>query len=133
MASTISTTLRNTRLTSLTAAFDAGAGPAVLKVFGGTRPAFGGAETTILAQTTYAATAFGAPSNGAVSANTIPNATTTGAGLATWFRAEDSDGNTVMDGDVVSSGAEDGLVISLNPLTVGVELAFSHTITEGNA
>lgn len=80
-----------------------------LRIYSGTQPA--NANTAITSQTKLAelrwnATAFAAAVAGVASANAITSDTNTVSGTATWFRALESDGTTVVfDGSVSTSGA----------------------------
>ena len=99
---------------------------ALLRIYQGTRPATGGAATTLLAELTCNATAFApAAVNGVLTAN----ATDT----ATWFRIVQSDGSTfVMDGNVGTAGSD----LNLNSVSIvagGTVSVTSFVITEGNA
>lgn len=72
-----------------------------IRIYTGTRPAT--ADTaitteTLLASLRFSATAFGAPSGGSMTANTITSATAVASGTAGWARLQKSDGtSTVMD------------------------------------
>lgn len=122
--------LRNAQLDAITT-FAGNA--AKLRIYDGSRPATGGAATTLLAEFT-----LGTPFDGAASAAgltpTLP-ADTTGlaAGTATWFRIVKADGTTqVIDGSAGTSGTD----LVLNTATISVDVAVSvtaWTITRGNA
>jgi len=136
MALSFATTLRNNRLDEITAYAGASA---TLRIYAGTRPSNGGAETTILAELTCDVTAFaGAASAGvltlaAITADSSANAT----GTATWFRILQSNGTTqVMDGDVTTQALGTGdLQLDDTSIIAGgsVSLGGPNTITEGNA
>jgi len=107
----------------------------LLRIYDGTRPASGGAATTLLAQLTLSAAAAPAASAGVLNFNPVtgdPSADATGP--ATWFRITTSGGSFVIDGDVgePGSGAEcimvDTSIVVAQP--VGIQ---SITITAGNA
>lgn len=122
--------LRNAQLDAITAF---AGNSAILRVYAGTRPATGGAATTLLASFTLGAPLAPGASSGVLSP-TLPSDTTgIAAGTATWFRILKSDGTTqVIDGSVGTSGAD----LVLNTATIGVGITVSITafsITRGNA
>jgi hypothetical protein len=99
-----------------------------LRIYSGTRPATGGAATTLLAELTLGSPFAPAPSSG-VQSPTLPAAVNAAAtGTATWFRLTKSDGTFVEDGDV---GAE--LTLNTTSITAGLQVSVtSWTITGGN-
>lgn len=85
---------------------------------------------SLLAEFDYENPSFGAPSNGAVSAQGLPK-TTTGLddGEVTWYRVLDRDGTPVWDNDSVGTS---GTALELNTTTIstGVDVTMnSHTLT----
>jgi hypothetical protein len=123
--------LRNARLDAITTA---AGGNALLRIYDGSRPATGGAATTLLAELTCNATFAPAASAGTLTLNPItadPSANATGT--ATWARIVKSDGTTfVLDCSVGTSGQD------INLSTVSIVAAASVTVTsavftEGNA
>lgn len=133
MALGFSTTLRNNILDEITAL---AGGSAILRVYSGTQPATGGAETTILAQLTCNATFAAAASSGVLTLNAISSDTSANAtGTATWFRIYQSDGTThVMDGTVSTTAAGTGdLQLDDTAIVLGGTVAISSaTFTAGN-
>lgn len=103
----IATTLRNNMLDEITAYAGASA---VLRIYSGTQPATGGAETTILAQLTCNATFAPAATGGVLTLNSITSDSSANAsGTATWWRIYQSDATTqVIDGDVSTTAAGTG-------------------------
>lgn len=107
---------------------------ALLRIYDGSRPATGGAATTLLAElvcgTPFAAAAVnGVLTLGAISQDASANAT----GTATWFRIVKADGTThVLDGNVGTSGSDLNLttvsIVATQPVSVT-----SFVITEANA
>lgn len=95
---------------------DAGAGPGVLKIYNGSQPADPDTAVsgqTLLAELTLNDPAFGAAADAAPGGQATANAITddssaNATGTATWFRAEDSDGNAIIDGDVSTTAAGTG-------------------------
>lgn len=81
-----------------------------LRIYDGAQPATPDTAISgqnLLAELTFGATAFGAPSNGLATANAITAATAGATGTAAWFRAVKSDGSTaVFDGSVGTSGCD---------------------------
>lgn len=125
--------LRNARLDAITAKMDAGAGPAKLRIYNGSRPATGGAATTLLAELTLADPSAPAASGGVLTLNAIVQDSAADAtGTATWARIVDSDGNFVMDCSVAAAGSD----INLNTVAIVAAAIVSITsavFTEGNA
>lgn len=127
-------TLRNNRLNQITTRAGANA---LLRIYSGTRPATGGAPTTLLAQLTCNATFAPGASNGVLTLNSISSALSAAAtGTATWFRIVQSDGAThVMDGSVstVAEGTGDLRLDDKNIVLGGTVAISSATVTEGNS
>ena len=83
MALAYSTTLRNAMLDAITTAAGSNA---LLSIYNGTRPATGGATTTLLAQLTCNATFAPAASGGVLTLNSITQDSSANAtGTATWL------------------------------------------------
>jgi hypothetical protein len=123
-----STTLKTAQMDQITTAVG-NAGK--LRIYDGTRPAFGGTATNLLAEFTLG-TPFAPGASAGVLSPTLPSAVTaSAAGTATWYRVVKSDGTTVViDGDA-SAGAGD---MQLNTTTIGsgVQVSVtSWTITSG--
>jgi len=132
MALGFNATLRNNRADEITALADAGAGAAKLRIYDGSRPATGGAATTLLAELTFTDPFAAAAAAGVLTANSITgDASADATGTATWFRVVDSDSAHIMDGDVGTSGSDLNLnttsIVIGNPVDVT-----SFVITEGN-
>lgn len=128
MAAGYVTTLRNAQLDAITTAVGNGG---KLRIYDGTRPATGGAATTLLAEFTLG-TPFAPSAAGAVLSPTLPSATTgAAAGTATWFRVTDSAGNAKIDGSAGTSGTD--LILNTATVSVGVSVTVTAwTITRGN-
>lgn len=88
---------------------DAGSGAGTIEIRSGTQPATANdtATGTLLGTLTFNDPAFGAAnSSGVATAGSITgDASADATGTATWARIKDSDGNTVFDCDVGTSGA----------------------------
>jgi hypothetical protein len=124
--------IRNNMLTQIVNAIDAGAGPGLVRIYDGARPATGGAATTLLAELTMSdpsgAVAAGVLTLNAITDDSAANAT----GTATWFRIVDSTGAFVIDGDAGLAGSD--LNMDDVTLTAGqVVKITSFTITAPNA
>jgi hypothetical protein len=102
---------------------DAGPAAGTIQIRSGTRPAANDAATgTLLATVTLADPAFGAPVNGVATLTDPAPVTAAAAGTATWFRALDSTGATVMDGLVTATGGGGDLTLATTALTVGLSV-----------
>jgi hypothetical protein len=128
MAASYSTALRNARLDIITSTVgNAG----VFNVYDGTRPAFGGAATNLLASFTMGSPFAPAAAAGVLSPTLPSNTTGVANGTATWARLQTSGGVAVIDMDVATSGAQ----FNLNTTTISVGLTVSMTsasLTTGN-
>jgi hypothetical protein len=129
MALAYSSTVRNAMLDAITAAIGSNG---LLRIYDGSRPASGGAATTLLAQLALSATAAPAAAGGVLTLNAITQDSSADAtGTATWFRITTSGGTFVIDGSVGTSGSDLNLtttsIVATQPVSVS-----SFTITEGN-
>jgi hypothetical protein len=133
MALGFPTLARNALADALTAYAASGA---LLKIFSGTRPATGGAETTKLAQLTFSGNIAGAASGGALTLN-IPGSdlSADATGTASWARITKADGTTVVtDMSVTATGGGGDLTLDSTAVTLGGTVAItSGTISTGNA
>lgn len=129
MALAYSTAIRNAMLDEITAAVGASG---LLRIYDGSRPATGGAATTLLAELTGNATFAAGASSGVLTLNAITqDASANATGTATWFRWVTSGATFCMDGNVGTSGSDLNLtttsIVAAQPVSVT-----SWTITEGN-
>jgi hypothetical protein len=130
MALGYNATLRNNQLDEITGLAGASA---LLKVFSGTRPATGGAETTKLSEQVCNATFAPAATGGVLTLNAIADDTSADAtGTASWFRIESSGAVHVMDGNVAASGSDLNFD-SISFVAGGTVAISSFTVTAGNA
>ena len=131
MALGVNSTTRNAWLDSITTRAGASA---LLRIYDGSRPATGGAATTLLAELTCNATFAPAASGGVLTLNAITaDASANATGTATWFRIVQSGGSThVLDGDVGTSGSDLNFN-SVSFVTGGNVAVTSFTITAPNA
>jgi hypothetical protein len=129
MALAFSTALRDSRLDAIVTAIGTSG---KVRIFDGTRPATGGAATTLLAELPLSATA-GTVSAGVLTMNAITSdASADATGTATWFRVLTSANVAVIDGNVGTSGSDLNLNTTSIVATGSVAIS-SFTITEANA
>jgi hypothetical protein len=129
MALAYSTTVRNGMLDQITSAIGASG---LVRIYDGTRPASGGAATTLLAQLALSVTSAPAASGGVLTFNAITQDSSADAtGTATWFRVTTSGGTFVIDGSVGTSGSDLNLTTTSIVATQPVSIS-SFVITEGN-
>jgi hypothetical protein len=132
MAIAYVTTLRNTRMDAINTAANAGAGAALIRIYDGTRPATGGAATTLLAELTATDPMFSAAASGVLTASAITqDASANATGTASWFRVVDSTATVVMDGNCGTSGSDLNLTTLSIVITQPVSIT-SFVLTEGN-
>lgn len=127
MAVTYAEDLVNARLDAITTRAGSAA---LLRIYSGTRPATGGAPTTLLAELTCGSPFAPSASGGVLTANAISDDISANAsGTATWWRLVQSNGTThVMDGNV-----GDSMTISnANIVEGGTVSVSSFVITGGN-
>lgn len=122
--------IRNAMLDAITTRAGASA---KLRIYDGSRPATGGAVTTLLAELTCNATFAAAAAAGVLTLNAITgDASADATGTATWARIVQSDGSTfVVDLDV-GEGSEDLVLNSASIVILGTVDVSSFVITEGN-
>lgn len=133
MALAFPAAIRNGWLDDINAALNAGAGAALIRIYDGTRPATGGAATTLLAELTCTDPAAAAAAAGVLTFSAIAqDASANATGTATWFRMVDSAAGFVMDGDVGISGSDLNLTTTSIVATQPVSIS-SATITAPNA
>ena len=106
---------------------------ALLRIYDGTRPATGGAATTLLAELTCGTPFAAGASSGVLTLGSITQDSSANAtGTATWFRIVKADGTTVvMDGNVGTSGSDLNLTTTSIVATQPVSIT-SFVLTEGN-
>lgn len=129
MALAYATTTRNARLDRITT--DIGTS-GLVRIYDGSRPASGGATTTLLAELALSATAAAAAAAGVLTFNAITqDASANATGTASWFRVTTSGGTFVIDGSIATSGSDLNLTTTSIVATQPVSIT-SFTITEGN-
>jgi len=124
-----STALRNAQMDAITSTVG-NAGK--LRIYDGTRPATGGAVTTLLAEFTPLGTPFAAGAAAGVLSPTLPAATTgVAAGTATWARLVTSANVFVADYSAGTSGTD--VIMNTTTISIGVAVSVtSWTQTCGN-
>jgi hypothetical protein len=130
MAIAYAETLRHSMLDAITTR---AGNAALLRIYDGSRPATGGAATTLLAELTCGTPFAAAASGGALTLGAITqDASANATGTATWFRIVQSGGAThVLDGNVGTSGSD--LNLTTTSITAGQPVQItSFVITEGN-
>lgn len=129
MALAYSTTLRNARLDQISTAAGSGA---LIRIYNGTRPASGGAATTLLAELTVAGAFAASAVAGVLTVNPVTlDSSANATGTATWFRVVTSGGTFVIDGDVGTSGSD--LNLTTTSIVTGGPVSITlFTITAGN-
>lgn len=133
MALGLNATLRNGFLNLIRDALDAGAGPFLVRVYDGVRPATGGAATVLLAELTGSDPSAPNASGGTLTFNAITaDASANATGTATWCRLVDSTGAFVADGSVGTSGAD--FILNTTSITAGIQVSCSSaSLGTGNA
>ncbi|WP_321495649.1 hypothetical protein [uncultured Desulfobacter sp.] len=105
----ISTTLRNGYLNLIRDAIDAGAAAGKINFYNETRPATGGAVTTLLGTVVCSDPSAPDASGGVLTLNSMTDDDNAdNNGVATWARITDSDDNFVLDATVGKSFAQTG-------------------------
>jgi hypothetical protein len=130
MAMGFVTTLRNARADAITTFAGASC---KLRIYSGSRPATGGAITTLLAELICNATFAPAASGGVLTLNAIASdASADSTGTATWARIFKSDGTTIVADCSVGTSAADIILNTVSIVTAAVIACTAATITEGN-
>jgi glutamate mutase epsilon subunit len=134
MAVRIADTVRNTRIDSIRAAIDAGAGNGLLRIYAGSKPGTKGGTPAgaLLAELTCAKPC--GTSSGGVLTFSVPFSDTSAnnTGTAAFFYLTDSTGAYVAEGDCAVSASDLNLTTTSIVATQPVQVT-SLTITDGNA
>lgn len=124
--------LRNNQLDEITALIDADASAGEIRLYDGTRPATGGAVTTLVSTLVLSVTSAGAASGATLVITPPSDDTSAVGGTTTWFRVVDGAAVFVMDGDVGTGGSD--LNLNTTVITVGVNVEITQfDIGAGNA
>ena len=130
----LSTSARNAAMAAVAALLDAGASAGTIRIYGGTIPT--DANTAVGAQPLLGTVvlgdpATGAPSNGVVSVADPASVNWSASGTASWCRLADSDGNTVIDGDVTNLAGTGFLRLSTTSAVAGdpIDIQAGGTLT----
>lgn len=129
----LATAVRNSMLDQIKTAIDVGAGAGLLRIYDGTRPATGGAATTLLAELTFSDPSAPAAAAGVLTFNAITaDASANATGTASWCRVVDSTGTFVFDGNVGTATSD--FILNTVSITVAQQVSCSSaTITDGNS
>ena len=130
MAAGYVTGLRNAQLDAL-ATFAGNSGK--LRIYAGSRPATGGAATTLLVELVMNATAFAAASSGVLTANAITSGVAVATGTATWARLFKSDGTTIVADLGVGTSGQEVTIATTSIVTSATVSCSSFVVTRGNA
>lgn len=132
MATRIPNATRSAAANAVVDLLDAGAAEGYIEIRSGSQPADpdDAASGSVLATIPLGDPAFGAAANGVATANSIDVVQGTGSGTAGWFRAYDSDANSVVDGSVTASGGGGDMTLNTTTISVGIDIAVtSWTVT----
>ena len=134
MATRISAAVASAMVDDVSAALDGGPAAGYIEIRTGAQPATvaTAASGTLLGTLTLSDPSFPAASGGTASANAITGDTSADAtGTAGWFRAYDSTGTAVIDGDITAtSGGGDLELDSVSIVAGGTIDITSWTITQ---
>lgn len=123
MALALATATRNAMVDAAVDTLDGGAGAGTIEIRSGSQPGVNAAATgTLLVTVTLVDPAFGAAAAGSAAVADPGAATGVAAGTAAWFRALDSTGATVFDGDVTATGGGGDLTLSTTTISVGLQV-----------
>jgi hypothetical protein len=134
-----STAVRNSRLSAVVTAADAnnsGGNHAKLTLYSGTRPATGGAATTVI-EIYNCASPLGTVASGVLTLGALTETGTADAsGTVTWARLTTNTGVHIGDFTVTATGGGGDLTMDNTSVTIGATLAPgappAFTITDGN-
>lgn len=133
MATRIPTATRNAMANAAVDLLDAGTGAGIIRIYTGSQPASANdaASGTLLGTLTCSDPAFGNASTGVATASAITSDTSADAtGTAGWFRALDSDANTVLDGSITATGGGGDMTLDSVSIVAGGTIAVtSWTVT----
>lgn len=129
MATRIPTNSRNAAADAVVDRLDAGAGAGKVRIYTGSQPASANdaATGTLLVDIPLNDPAFGAAATGVATMDDTPtpSANAGATGTAGWFRALDSDDNTVIDGSVTATGGGGDMELNTTSLVSGVAVSIT--------
>lgn len=112
MSIDLNPTVIEDRAHAIPRALDADTAAGVLKIFSGTQPAAGGAETTLLVTLTFLKPSADIYSAGALTLHEPTPNNAVADGLATWARLEDGAGTWVADCTCGATGSGQPVIIN---------------------
>lgn len=123
--------VKNSVLTPLKGAIDAGSGGGTIKIYSGTQPTL--ASDAVTTQNLLGILTFSQPcgvvASGALTMSTIvPEDSALYTGTATWARIADSAGNTVMDVNVSVTGGGGALQLNTTSIVSGGPILISNFV-----
>lgn len=132
----LATAAQNAAADAVVDLLDAGPGAATIEIRTGAQPATANtaASGTLLATVVLGDPAFGNAAAGTATGADPAPVTAVAAGNAGWFRAKDSTGATVLDGDVTATGGGGTMQLASIALSAGISVditALSYTQPSG--
>ena len=125
----IATTLKNSMLTPVKDAIDAGAGAGTIKIYTSpmaTLPSDAISTQTLLGTLTFSDPSGASPTGGVFTASAITQDSSADAtGTAAWARIQDSTGTVVMDADITATGGGGAMQMNTTSVVIGGPLLIS--------
>ena len=120
LATAVNNARRNSALSTVTSAIDAGTGAGTIQIRTGTSPGPNTAATgTLLATVTLGDPAFGSVASQSATLNDPAAVTAVASGTAGYCRVLDSDATVVMDGTVTATGGGGDLTLASTSISSG--------------
>ena len=127
--SRFATTVKNSMLTPVRDAIDAGSGAGTIKVYTApmaTLPSDNISTQTLLGTLTFSDPSGATPSGGVFTASAITqDASADATGTAAWARIADSAGVTVVDVDITSTGGGGAMQMNTTSIVIGGPISIS--------
>lgn len=125
----IATTLKNSMLTPVKDAIDAGSGAGTIKVYTSpmaTLPSDAISTQTLLGTLTFSDPSGASPTGGVFTASAITQDSSADAtGTAAWARIQDSTGTVVMDVDITATGGGGSMQMNTTSVVIGGPISIS--------
>ena len=125
----IATPLKNSMLTPVRDAIDAGAGAGTIKIYTSpmaTLPSDAITTQTLLGTLTFSDPSGATPTGGVFTASAITQDSSADAtGTASWARIQDSTGTVVMDVDITATGGGGSMQMNTTSVVIGGPLLIS--------